>query len=212
MSDQAARLRALVAAAPIPTGGETQRVAGLERPALFTVLVVGARPQAGCSTIAEGLAAGLDGADCRVIDAGAGRDAIEVAAALGADLVCVVTTPDVPAVLAAYASCKAIARAGLVARVGIVVNRTRSLAEATTVAGRVVGVARRFLGVSVDALGHVPTDRTLQRDDATVALPAPVSRGPAARAFAELIRACGVPHRAERRPPPIDRIANEEGT
>jgi MinD-like ATPase involved in chromosome partitioning or flagellar assembly len=211
MADQAARLRELVAAVPAP-----DRSAGpatpLEPAGGATALVIGARAGVGCSTVADGIAAAVPGADLRVVDGGAGRDAVQVAAALGPDLVCVVTTPDVPAVLAAYASCKAIALAGLDSRVGIVVNRARSHAEATAVAGRVVGVARRFLGVAVDALGHVPTDCALQRDDATVAPPAPAPRGVSARAFAQLARACGVRPRAELERQAAEGFAFEEGT
>ena len=84
----------------------------------------------------------------------------------------------------AYAFLKVLRRHRSSARVGLVVNRAPSPAEACRVAERIRSVAGKFLGTEPDALGSLPDDAAVVRSVAErrpVILAEPAS--PAARAL-----------------------------
>jgi flagellar biosynthesis protein FlhG len=97
-------------------------------------------------------------ADFILVDTAAGisRNVIQFAAA--ADEVIVVTAPEPTAITDGYAVIKAISREKGFGRVRLLVNLARDPAEAAKVTQRIQLVARRFLGIEVDGLGHVVAD------------------------------------------------------
>jgi flagellar biosynthesis protein FlhG len=90
---------------------------------------------------------------------GVSRNVISFAAA--ADEVIVLTTPDPTAVMDAYAIIKAIARENLSSRIHLLVNMVQDEQEACEVAQKIILLARQFLNVTVEAVGGVPTDRSV---------------------------------------------------
>jgi flagellar biosynthesis protein FlhG len=98
-------------------------------------------------------------ADTVLVDCGAGLSATIVALALAGDLLVLVTTPEPTALADSYATLKLLAQRGLAGPVALVVNMARSRHEAGAVARRLTRVARQFLGLSIECLGHIPTDR-----------------------------------------------------
>jgi flagellar biosynthesis protein FlhG len=93
-----------------------------------------------------------------LVDCGAGVSPLVCHLALAGDRLLLVTTPEPTAVADAYATLKFLVQQGYDGPVGVLVNQAaRSEAEAT--ARRMQRVARQFLGLSVELLGHVPTDR-----------------------------------------------------
>src|SRR5688572_25378395 len=96
--------------------------------------------------------------DIILIDTGAGISPNVLAFTRAADHVLVVTTPEPTAITDAYAVIKVISRDGTDRRVSLLVNQTRSVAEARIVYERIAKVARQFLGVGVLDAGHMPAD------------------------------------------------------
>jgi len=97
-------------------------------------------------------------ADVILIDtaAGIGRNVIGFAQA--ADEVLVVTTPEPTAVTDAYATIKTICRAPEHGELNLLVNMAANAIEARQVSRRIVQVARQFLSVYVEEVGHIVTD------------------------------------------------------
>ena len=102
-------------------------------------------------------------ADLIVVDTGAGvaRNVVKIAAA--ADTVFVVTTPEPTSITDAYAAIKLISREREHGAICLVVNQVSSSAEASRVALRIAGVARRFLKVEVESAGYVLSDHHVGR-------------------------------------------------
>jgi flagellar biosynthesis protein FlhG len=100
-------------------------------------------------------------ADFVLIDSAAGisRNVVQFAAA--ANEVIVVTTPEPPAITDGYAVIKAITREKGFGRIRLCVNLVRDPREGPRVAERIQTVARRFLGIEVEALGHVVFDEAV---------------------------------------------------
>jgi flagellar biosynthesis protein FlhG len=96
--------------------------------------------------------------DIILIDTGAGISPNVLAFTRAADHVLVVTTPEPTAITDAYAVIKVISRDGTDRRISLLVNQTRSVAEAKVVYERIAKVARQFLGVGVLDAGHMPAD------------------------------------------------------
>lgn len=96
--------------------------------------------------------------DYLLIDCGAGISRNVAAFAQAADELLVVTTPEPTALTDAYALVKVLAHTGELPSIGLVVNQAASLREAQLVADRVGGVAARFLGLCLDAHGHILRD------------------------------------------------------
>ena len=101
-------------------------------------------------------------ADVIIIDtaAGIGRNVIGFAQA--ADEVLVITTPEPTAVTDAYATIKTICRCPEHGELNLLVNMAANRVEARRVARRITGVARQFLSVYVEDVGHVVTDEHLR--------------------------------------------------
>src|SRR5687768_9438627 len=96
--------------------------------------------------------------DIILIDTGAGISPNVLAFTRAADHVLVVTTPEPTAITDAYAVVKVISRDGTDRRISLLVNQTRSPAEARVVYERIATVARQFLGVGVLDAGSMPAD------------------------------------------------------
>ncbi len=116
--------------------------------------------------------------DFLVVDSAAGISDQTLSFALAADLVLIVTTPDLTAMTDAYAFMKVFAARQPLQRAFLVVNRSRSDLDvpdavgsdgetpeqvADRVAARMLDVARRFLGSEPRYLGLVPEDRAVSR-------------------------------------------------
>ncbi len=94
-----------------------------------------------------------------VVDSAAGISQQTIAFAAASDVVLLVTTPDVTALTDAYAFLKVLLqRRGDIVPL-FVVNRATSAEEATHVAERLRGVARKFLGREPRCAGWLPDDR-----------------------------------------------------
>ena len=100
-------------------------------------------------------------ADVLLIDtaAGLGRNVLAFAAA--ADTVIVVTVPEPPAIADAYGVIKALLTQYRSADVRLVVNRTLRAFEGKAVYDKLSLVVRRFLGVSIRSMGHIPDDEVV---------------------------------------------------
>ena len=97
--------------------------------------------------------------DVLIVDCGAGVTPAIVSFALVANLLIMATTPEPTALADAYATLKLLCTHGFDRRTGVVVNMVHTRSEATSTARRLSTVATRFLGLSVEDLGHVITDR-----------------------------------------------------
>jgi flagellar biosynthesis protein FlhG len=97
-------------------------------------------------------------ADFILFDTGAGISKNVVRFSAAADEVVVVTAPEPTAITDGYAAIKAISREKGFGRIRLVVNMAGDPQEAQRVSERVQTVARRFLGIDVDYLGHVVQD------------------------------------------------------
>lgn len=113
--------------------------------------------------LAEGLYSLEENYHSVLIDgaAGLGSQTIELAAA--ADIVLVVTTPDLTSMTDAYALIKVLVstRPGLIPR--MVINRCFDPREGHAAAERIQAVARRFLGLEIPIMGVLPEDRSAHR-------------------------------------------------
>ncbi|RJP69880.1 MAG: MinD/ParA family protein [Candidatus Abyssobacteria bacterium SURF_17] len=102
-------------------------------------------------------------ADMILIDTSAGMTRNVITFALLADDIILVTTPEPSAITDAYAMIKVIHAEKATARVGLVVNLTRSETQALEVADRIAQVSRQFLNFPVSVLGTMPTDPYVPR-------------------------------------------------
>jgi len=115
----------------------------------------------------EHLALGLEELESEyrwsIVDSAAGVSSQTLAFAVSADLVLLVTTPDLTAMTDAYAFLKALLRLEPRGRLALVVNRAHNAAEAKAVGERICAVARRFLDTEPGVLGWLPDDRAVRR-------------------------------------------------
>jgi flagellar biosynthesis protein FlhG len=97
-----------------------------------------------------------------VLDSGncAGRSAEFVRRS--ADVVLIVTTPELAAVLGAYTAIKRLSGGREPSRVKLVVNMARTLEASKATHARLARACRRFLGYSLDWFGHVPLDPAIR--------------------------------------------------
>jgi len=183
-----------VPGAPLPLRLASAQACDARGPAPTQACDAGVRPVAAAartaaraamwaaSAVLDGLSA-LEGQhDFLILDLPAGLGPDVRWFARQADELILVTTPEPPAVMDAYALLKAVAT-GLGAdggpaaeppagRVGLVVNMVSHRREAGRVHGRLRATARRFLGIDVRLLGHVFCDghvgRAVQRQQPVV--------------------------------------------
>lgn len=131
---------------------------------------------------AEGLA------DALVLDAGAGASDVVLDLLARADLGVVVTTPEPTSYSDAYALAKLLARRDPKAarRLRLLVNRATDEGEARAVAAGLSGIAERFLGQRLPALGWLPEDpavaRAVRRQECFVLGASPAARSASALA------------------------------
>lgn len=97
-------------------------------------------------------------ADVLVLDTAAGLSRNVIQFAGQADETFIVTTPEPTAIADAYAVVKALFLEKGAGRVRIIVNMANSATEAQRVYERLQTVARRFLGLELSFLGHIPAD------------------------------------------------------
>ncbi len=122
-----------------------------------------------------------------VVDSGNGAGRWAESFRRSADVVLIVTTPDSAAVLGAYAAVKRLTDGREHPQVKLVVNMagTREASQATH--ARLARACRRFMGFSLDLLGHVPPDPAVpEAAEAQHPLVLAARHGPAARAIRRL--------------------------
>ncbi len=101
--------------------------------------------------------------DTLLLDSAAGISEQTVSFAAAADLVLIVTTPDVTAMTDAYAFLKVLIQRRPTAQPLLVVNRAADLEEASGAASRLLEVSQKFLGREPRWIGTLPEDRAAFR-------------------------------------------------
>lgn len=101
--------------------------------------------------------------DLVLIDTGAGISENVMHFNRSADHVVVVTTPEPHALTDAYAMIKVLSESCEKDKVWLLVNQTRSPDEGLKIHERIAEVAKRFLQIKIEFLGHVPSDPLVQR-------------------------------------------------
>lgn len=101
--------------------------------------------------------------DFLILDTGAGLGRSVTNFVLAADAVLVVTTPEPTAITDAYAVVKTVVRKNPAADIRLIVNNAQSETEAQEAADRLSTTVLRFLGISVEYLGWIPSDREVPR-------------------------------------------------
>jgi flagellar biosynthesis protein FlhG len=99
--------------------------------------------------------------DYLLIDTGAGIGNNVVSFCLAADQIIVVTTPEPTALADAYGIIKIISQSRPGAGVSVLINRVDNKEEGEFVSGRLIKVARDFLGFNVTSLGSLPQDHNM---------------------------------------------------
>lgn len=102
-------------------------------------------------------------ADVVLLDTGAGLSNNVLAFLYAVQEVIVITTPEPPAIMDAYATIKVVARENPHAQQRLVVNMAQSEAEARAVAQRLQSISQQFLGRDMNWLGYLPHDMTVAR-------------------------------------------------
>jgi len=126
-------------------------------------------------------------ADAVLVDLGSRTDELAKYLWQVADMVAVVTTPEVQTVMDTYAAMKALASNDSSRLVHTIVNQAAESEAAQQVHGRLNETSRRFLGMTTRMAGYVPFDAELGRAKvpaAPILLHSP--RSPAARAIDRL--------------------------
>ncbi|MFT7678861.1 MAG: flagellar biosynthesis protein FlhG [Planctomycetota bacterium] len=115
----------------------------------------------------EMLARGLERMECSydylVVDSAAGLSEQTVGLAAAADLVVLVTTPDITSLTDAYAFLKVLVQLGPARDPLVVINRVQDPAEAEIAMRRMSNVASKFLGRSLRFACVLPEDRAAFR-------------------------------------------------
>ena len=135
-----------------------------------------------------------------VIDAGSQPDCLARQLWQAADRVLLVTTVETAAIMNAYAAIKLLSDPTRAASIALVVNRAPRPAEAVEAQRRLAQACRRFLGLPLRGLGHLPEDGAAPQSAARgepclLAMPA----CPASLCLRQLVRAMGNEASAERR-------------
>jgi len=137
--------------------------------------------------VLRGLAGVEKAADRIVVDGPAGVSDQALLFVGCSDLTVLVTTPDITAMTDAYSWIKVATVRRRESPLALVVNRSRSEAQASAVAEKLLGVARRFLGLDLPYLGCIPEDPAVAESVAR-RRPVPVTHpdSPAAAALEKL--------------------------
>lgn len=121
-------------------------------------------------------------AEFMFIDAGSGSDAVWSRGGMAADELIVVTTPEPTSVADARVVIQGLRGLAGPKRIRVLVNQANSASEADDVVARLTASSRRFLGMTIDPLGHVRIDDSVRgavRDRVPFVVATPKS--PAAR-------------------------------
>ncbi len=97
--------------------------------------------------------------ECVIIDTGAGLVPKTVDAAVAAQRMLLVATPEPTAIADAYATMKALLAERSDAAVHLLVNMADSAAEGDELQEKFAELAERFLGAKIDNRGYIPLDR-----------------------------------------------------
>lgn len=115
-------------------------------------------PASAYDRLVEQLLAIGDQVDCLVVDTGGGLGRLARRLWLAADLVLVVTTPELDSLMAAYSSIKAQATEEVSPPIAVLVTMAPTPSVAEDVYTRLARACRRFLGVSLRSAGHLTPD------------------------------------------------------
>lgn len=102
-------------------------------------------------------------ADYILIDTGAGVSRNVTNFFLAADEILIVTAPEPPAIVDAYAILKVAAAQGRRHNLSVLVNRAAGQSDADGAVDNLQGTARDFLGLEVQGIGYLPEDPAVQR-------------------------------------------------
>ena len=106
----------------------------------------------------------LDGDfDFLIVDTGAGISSNVLNFLLAGDEVIIVTTSEPTSLTDAYGTVKSVHRSGFKGRIFLVVNRVSREAEGLAVAHKFQLVAKRFLQLDIEVLGHIVQDSQVNR-------------------------------------------------
>ena len=94
-----------------------------------------------------------------LIDCAAGAVGPAASFVLCADVLLLVTTPEPTSIADSYATLKLLFQRGFCARAAVLVNMARRELDAVDATRRLQRVAHQFLGLSLESLGHIPSDR-----------------------------------------------------
>lgn len=103
----------------------------------------------------------LNDADVIIIDTGAGISDNVLYFLLSADESIIVTTPELTAILDAYAVVKSIAPENSDADIKILVNRVTKPSEGKEVGEKIIATSKKYLDMNVKYLGYVYEDKTV---------------------------------------------------
>jgi flagellar biosynthesis protein FlhG len=109
------------------------------------------------------LVAAAGGYDYIVIDTAAGLSAEIIGYALYADEVLIVTTPEMTAIVDAYAAIKMIAGRNREIPTAVILNNARSLKEAEEAFMKLKSAVAHFLKISIRSCGTVPSDSCVHK-------------------------------------------------
>lgn len=97
-------------------------------------------------------------ADIIIVDTGAGLSESVMSFIVAADEVLLVTTPEPTSITDAYALIKMVSNRDKTKKIRVVVNRADSVNEANDVLNKLVLVAEKFLGISLEPAGYIMHD------------------------------------------------------
>lgn len=107
------------------------------------------------------LAALDDIADIVIFDTGAGINDNNIRLISASDEVILVTTPEPPAIVDAYAVAKTLFNSQTQARVRLVINKAESKEEAERIMGNFLNVSGNYLGAKIEKLGFITEDASV---------------------------------------------------
>lgn len=97
-------------------------------------------------------------ADIIIVDTGAGLSDNVMSFIMAADEVLLITTPEPTSITDAYALIKMVSNRDKTKKIRLVVNRTENISEANDVLNKLVLVAEKFLGITLEPTGYIMHD------------------------------------------------------
>ncbi len=99
-----------------------------------------------------------DMVDTIIFDTGAGINENNIQLIGASNEVVLVTTPEPPAIVDAYALAKTLHGTNSTAKIRLVINRAESKDEATKIMGNFINVAENYLKINIEELGFITDD------------------------------------------------------